>query len=151
MEIIEVPIDKLTPYSNNAKKHPKKQILQIANSIEEFGMNDPIGIWGDNNVIVEGHGRVLALKQLGYKTAPCIRLDHLDEEQRRAYTHAHNKVAESEWDFDILDAEFEDINIDMSQFGFEFVDVEEEKIKNKADTQKRVANILNLELAQFDG
>ena len=151
MEIIEVSIDKLTPYSKNAKKHPKKQILQIANSIDIFGMNDPIGIWGDNNIIVEGHGRVLALKHLGYKTAPCIRLDHLDEEQRRAYTHAHNKVAESEWDFDILDAEFEDINIDMSQFGFEFVDVEEEKIKNKADTQKRVANILNLELAQFDG
>ena len=151
MEIIEIPIDKLTPYSKNAKKHPKKQILQIANSIEEFGMNDPIGIWGENNIIVEGHGRVLALKQLGYDTVPCIRLDHLDEEQRRAYTHAHNKVAESEWDFDILDADFEDINIDMSQFGFEFVDVEEEKIKNKADTQKRVANILNLELAQFDG
>lgn len=114
-------------------------------------MNDPIGIWGDNNIIVEGHGRVLALKQLGYDTAPCIRLDHLDEEQRRAYTHAHNKVAESEWDFDILDDEFTELNIDMSQFGFEFVDVEEEKIKNKADTQKRVANILNLELAQFDG
>ena len=151
MQIVEIPIDKLTPYSKNAKKHPKKQILQIANSIEEFGMNDPIGIWGDNNIIVEGHGRVLALKKLGYKTVPCIRLDHLDEEQRKAYTHAHNKVAESEWDFDILDAEFEDINIDMTQFGFEFVDVEEEKIKNKADTQKRVANILNLELAQFDG
>lgn len=151
MEIIEIPIDKLTPYSKNAKKHPKKQILQIANSIESFGMNDPIGIWGDNNIIVEGHGRVLALKQLGYDTAPCIRLDHLDEEQRRAYTHAHNKVAESEWDFDILDDEFTELNIDMSQFGFEFVDVEEEKIKNKADTHKRVANILNLELAQFEG
>ena len=86
MEIVEIPINKLTPYSKNAKKHPKKQILQIANSIEEFGMNDPIGIWGDNNIIVEGHGRVLALKQLGYKTAPCIRLDHLDEEHILTHT-----------------------------------------------------------------
>lgn len=151
VEVIEIPIDKLTPYSNNAKKHPKKQITQIANSIEEFGMNDPIGIWGDNNTIVEGHGRVLALKELGYKTVPCIRLDHLTEEQRKAYTHAHNKVAESEWDFSILDTEFDDITIDMTQFGFEFVDIEEEHEKNKANTQGRVANILNLSKWNVNG
>lgn len=148
MEIINLKIDDLIPYSKNAKKHPKKQIAEIANSIEEFGMNDPIGVWSDKNIIVEGHGRWLACKELGFSTVPCIRLDHLTEEQRKAYTLAHNKVAESDWDFDLLDDELNDIlNIDMEQFGFEFKDEELEKEK----VQKRVANILNLELAQFEG
>ena len=124
MEIINLPIDKLTPYSKNAKKHPKRQILQIANSIKEFGMLDPIGIWEENNIIVEGHGRYLACKQLGYDTVPCIRLDNLTDEQRRAYTLAHNKVAESEFDFDILDEEIQNIDIDMDQFGFEMFSID---------------------------
>ena len=151
MKIINVNINSLTPYKNNAKKHPKKQVEHIMNSIKEFGMNDPIAIWGKNNIIVEGHGRYLACKKLGITEIPCIRLDELTDEQRRAYTLAHNKVAESDYDWDLIDLELEDINIDMEQFGFEFVDEEEEKEKNKKDTQKRVANILNLELAQYNG
>ena len=151
MKIINIPIDKLTPYKNNAKKHPKKQIEQIMNSIAEFGMIDPIGVWSDKNIIVEGHGRFLACKKLGMTEVPCIRLDELTDEQRKAYTLAHNKVAESEFDWDLIELELEDINLDMEQFGFEFVDEEEEKQKNKQDTQKRVANILNLEIAQFEG
>jgi site-specific DNA-methyltransferase (adenine-specific) len=85
-------------------------------------MCDPIGIWGEDNIIVEGHGRLMALKALGKTKAPCIRLDHLTDEQRRAYALAHNKTAEmSEWDFDILPAELGDIfDIDMSDFGFDF-------------------------------
>ena len=119
MEIVTLKINELTPYSKNAKKHPKKQINYIANSIKQFGMNDPIGVWGKNNIIIEGHGRVLACKQLGIEEVPCIRLDHLTEEERKAYTLAHNKVAESEWDFDLLDIEVDDIlNIDLTDFGF---------------------------------
>lgn len=151
MKIINMNINSLTPYKNNAKKHPKKQVEQIMNSISEFGMLDPIGIWGDDNIIVEGHGRYLACKRLGFKEVPCIRLDKLTDEQRKAYTLAHNQVAESEFDWDIVDLELQDINIDMEQFGFEFVDEEEEKEKNKQNTQKRVANILNLEIAQYEG
>ena len=151
IKIVNIPIKELTPYNKNAKKHPKKQVKEIMNSIQEFGMNDPIGVWGDHNIIVEGHGRYLACKNLGFTEVPCIRLDNLTDEQRKAYTLAHNKVAESEFDWDIVDDEISDIDIDMSQFGFEFVDPEEEKQKNKDNTQRRVANILNLELAQFDG
>lgn len=152
LKVIKLPIKDLKPYDKNAKKHPRKQIKEIANSIREFGMNDPIGIWGDKNLIVEGHGRLEACKSLGMSEVPCIRLDHLTDEQRRAYTLAHNKVAESEFDFDLLDEEMNEIfNIDMEQFGFEFVDEDIEKQKNKEQTQKRVANILNLELAQFEG
>lgn len=141
-------IKDLKPYAKNAKKHPKKQIEKIANSIEAFGMNDPIGIWGKDNLIVEGHGRLEALKQLGYDEVPCIRLDHMTDEERRAYTLAHNKVAESEWDFDLLNEEIDDIlSFDMEDFGFEFVDEE----KNKRDTQNKVEGILNLNKATFPG
>ena len=137
----------LKPYKKNAKKHPKKQIERIANSIECFGMNDPIAIWKDN-VVISGHGRLEAMKQLGYAEVPCIRLDHLTDEERKAYTLAHNKVAESEWDYSLLDDEINSITeFDMCDFGFEFIDTE----KNKADTQKKVENILNIGKANFPG
>lgn len=60
-----IPIGNIKPYKRNAKKHPQEQIEQIINSINAFGMNDPIGVWGEDNVIVEGHGRYLALKEMG--------------------------------------------------------------------------------------
>lgn len=146
MKIENIDINLLTPYKNNAKKHPKKQIEQIMNSIREFGMNDPIGIWGKDNIIVEGHGRYLACKKLGMTEVPCIRLDNLTDEQRKAYTLAHNKVAESEFDWDMIELELEDINIDMGQFGFEFVDEEDkEPVDKKAKNQElRTNQIYNL-------
>ena len=148
LNIVNIKIKDLKPYNKNAKKHPKKQIEYIANSIESFGMNDPIGIWGKDNLIVEGHGRVEACKKLGYDEVPCIRLDHLTDEERKAYTLAHNKVAESEWDFDLLNDELGDIlSFDMEDFGFEFIDTE----KNKKDTQNKVEGILNLNKATFSG
>ena len=148
MEIVNINIDKLTKYVKNAKKHSKKQIKYIANSIEQFGFNDPIGIWGKDNLIIEGHGRLEACKLLGMKEVPCIRLDHLTDEERKAYTLAHNKVAESEWDFDLLNEEMDDlISFDFEDFGFQFVDEEQ----NKIDTQKKVEGILNLGKASYDG
>ena len=148
MEIVNINIDKLTKYAKNAKKHSKKQVKYIANSIERFGMNDPIGIWGKDNLIIEGHGRLEACKLLGMKEVPCIRLDHLTDEERKAYTLAHNKVAESEWDFDLLNEEMDDlIDFNFEDFGFEFVDEEQ----NKIDTQKKVEGILNLNKATFSG
>lgn len=147
MKIEMMKVKDLKPYKKNAKKHPKKQIERIANSIECFGMNDPIAIWKDN-VIISGHGRLEAMKQLGYAEVPCIRLDHLTDEERKAYTLAHNKVAESEWDYSLLDDEINSITeFDMGDFGFEFIDTE----KNKADTQKKVENILNIGKANFPG
>lgn len=120
MEIIKIKIDNLKPYENNAKIHTRTQIDQIKKSIEQFGMNDPIAIWGENNVIIEGHGRIEALKELGYEEVECIRLDHLTDEERKAYTLAHNKLTmNTDFDFTILDQELSDIeNIDMTDFGF---------------------------------
>lgn len=122
LHIEYIALDKLTPYENNARKHQAEDLKTIEASITDFGMCDPIGIWSDKNIIVEGHGRLLALKKLGYTEAPCIRLDHLTDEQRKAYALAHNKTAEmSEWDFDKLDAELAELRdeFDMVAFGFD--------------------------------
>lgn len=127
LEIEYVDIDSIKPYKNNAKKHPKEQIEQIKKSIEQFGMDDPIGIW--KNEVVEGHGRLIACKELGYKEIPIIRLDHLTDEERKAYALAHNKLTmNSDFDIDILNKELEEItNIDMENFGFLDMDIEEEE------------------------
>lgn len=123
-----ISVDKIKPYTGNARKHGEKDISAIVTSIEQFGFDDPIGIWSDENIIVEGHGRLEAAKQLGMKEVPCIRLDHLDDEHRRAYSLAHNRTAElSEWDFEALEQELSGIlDVDMSEFGFEQEDGEEE-------------------------
>lgn len=124
LKIEYLPVTALKPYERNARKHRDYDVDAIVKSIEEFGFDDPIGIWGPENILVEGHGRVLAAKKLGMKTVPCIRLDHLTDEQRRAYALAHNKTAEnSEWDLDILPEELAAIvDIDMTSFGFDLVD-----------------------------
>lgn len=131
MEIIKLKIADLTPYENNAKEHPKKQIEEIKNSIKQFGFCDPVGIWGEKNIIVEGHGRVLALQEMGETEVECIRLDHLTDDERKAYTLAHNKTTlSSDFDFEKLEAELKQLsaaNLDfsMADFGFDLSEFEE--------------------------
>lgn len=119
-EIVTLKIKDLKPYEKNARRHEAADVAAIAKSIEAFGFNDPVGVWGPNNIIVEGHGRVMAAKQLGMTEVPCIRLDSLTDEQRRAYALAHNKTAElSVWDPNLLPAELKEIrSYDMEAFGF---------------------------------
>lgn len=114
------PVENLTAYEKNARIHDESDIEAIKYSIENFGFNDPIGIWGERNIIVEGHGRLEAAKQLGMLTVPCIRLDHLNEEERKTYALAHNRTAElSKWDWDSVKAEIQSIStFDMKALGF---------------------------------
>lgn len=127
MKIEKISIDKIKPYENNAKLHPTEQIEQIKKSILEFGNNDPIAV-DENNVIIEGHGRYEALKQLGFDEAHIIKLTHLNEQQKKAYAIIHNKLTmDTGFDFNILDAELTYINgINMSDFGFEDEEINEE-------------------------
>lgn len=131
IEYLEV--DKLQPYERNAKKHDVDDVQAIIRSIESFGFSDPIGIWGPENTIVEGHGRLEAAKKLGLEKVPVIRLDHMTDEQRRAYALAHNKTAElSGWLDEILKEELDSItDFDMGDFGFdpEEIDVNPEEIE----------------------
>ena len=128
LKIEYIAVEDLKPYEKNNKKHEDFDIGEIAKSISKYEMIDPVGIWGKDNTIVEGHGRVLACKQLGIDKVPCIRLDHLTDEQRREYAIVHNKSSElALYDFDNLADELADL--DLSDFEFDFgidTDAEEE-------------------------
>ena len=143
--------NELKPYENNARDHKDVDIEAIRESIREFGFNDPIGIWSDENLIVEGHGRQMAAIAEGLDSVPCIRLDHLTDEQRRAYALAHNKTAElSMWDFSKLEIELAGIQeIDMSAFGFEPIpepepQVVEDEIPEEAETRCKPGDLWKL-------
>ena len=129
-----LPVGALRPYERNAKKHPRQQLDQIKRSIldmgngdPEKGFLDPIGIWGEQNIIVEGHGRLLAAIELGMKTVPVIRLDQLTDEQRRQYTLIHNQTTmNSGFDIDIVNLELLDMpDFDASFYGFDIPENEE--------------------------
>lgn len=132
LQVEYVPIETVQTYENNAKLHPAEQIQQIKESIRQFGNCDPIGVWHDPekdaDVIVEGHGRLIALTEMGETEIPIIRLDHLTDEQRKAYALVHNKLTmNSDFDTDTLLSELDDIlDIDMSDFGFDFDDSDDE-------------------------
>jgi len=136
LKIEYVDIDSIKRYKNNAKLHPREQIEQIKKSIQEFGNNDPIAVWHDE--IVEGHGRYDALKELGEKEIPIIRLDDLTDEQRKAYTLVHNKLTmNSDFDMETLNLELESIvDIDMTDFGFELFDEIDDDIERKDLSEK---------------
>ena len=126
LKIEYVSIDSIMPYARNAKLHPQQQIEQIKRSIEDYGMNDPIGVW--HNEIVEGHGRLMACKELGIKEVPIIRLEHMSDEQRKQYMLVHNQTTmNSDFDLDILSEELDDLldfDAEFYDFGFETEDIE---------------------------
>lgn len=127
MKIEKMNIENIIPYENNAKIHTQEQIEQICNSIKQFGNNDPIAI-DENNVIIEGHGRLYALKQLGYEEVEIIRLTHLTDEEKKAYILAHNKLTmNTGFDFEKLEKELKSISFNMNDLGFDDFDFEEDK------------------------
>ena len=150
-QIVYLKLKDIKPYDRNARKNDDA-VEAVMNSIQEFGFKNPI-ILDKDNVIICGHTRYKASKKLKLKEVPCIIADDLTDEQVKAYRLADNKTGElAEWDYDLLDFEMGEIfSIDMEQFGFDFFDPVEEKQKNAETTQQRVANILNLEHAQFEG
>ena len=117
MKIENRKIETLKPYKKNAKKHDKTQINNVAESIRQYGFVQPIVI-DKNNVVVIGHCRLLAAKQLKMKEVPCVCVEDLTEEQVKALRIVDNKSNESEWDFDILTDELAEL--DLSAFDFDF-------------------------------
>lgn len=113
------PVDKLIPYARNSRTHNDEQVAQIMASIKEFGFTNPILI-GSDNVIIAGHGRLLAAQRLGMTEVPVIVLPDLTETQRRALVIADNRIAlNAGWDEKMLaleigelkDEDFETINL----------------------------------------
>lgn len=136
MFIEKVKLTDIKLYENNSKNHPEWQIEQIKNSIQEFGYNDPIAI-DENNVIVEGHGRYLALKELGYEEIEILKLSHMSIEQKKAYIIAHNKTCmNTGFNLEMLEEEFKSISqLDLKLTGF---------------TEFEIEDILNIEKNDID-
>lgn len=117
MEIVNIAVDKLVPYENNPRNNTEA-IQYVANSIKEFGFKVPLVIDSDN-VVICGHTRLLAAKQLGLKDVPFVVADDLTDEQIKAFRLADNKVAEiATWDLNKLQLELDFLDCNMEEFGF---------------------------------
>ena len=135
-DVQEVAVTLLKPYEQNAKIHGKEQIKKIKDSIKEFGFLTPCLIDGDYNLIA-GHGRVMAAKEVGMETVPCVFIEGLTEAQRRAYILADNRLGElGEWDMDIVNTELialDDMDFDIELTGFEMPEETPEIIEDDFD------------------
>lgn len=144
MDVKNIPIGEIVPYARNAKKHDKRQIDNVAESIRQYGFVQPVVIDRDG-VIVIGHCRVLAAKKLGMEAVPCVCVDDLTPEQVNALRLVDNKTNESDWDMDLLSMELPEI--DLSAFDFdwglteddsaEIVEDETPEVSDEAPTAKR--------------
>lgn len=148
MDIMQMKLSELKPYENNPRINDEA-VEKVAESIRQFGFNQPIVV-DENNVIVVGHTRYRAARKLGIDKVPVYQLKGLSEEQYRAYRLADNKTAEfAEWDMDLLNLELDEItNIDMADFGFDInfddeeKEIEEDEIPEVSEEPKAKLNDL---------
>ena len=133
-EYEQIALSELKPYEKNARTHSDEQIATIINSIREFGFRNPV-IIDENNMILAGHGRVMAAERMGLTSVPFVRWEDMTETQKRGFILADNKTADlAGWDLDLLQEELEDIDLDMADFGFDISDLQEpEDIDIKED------------------
>lgn len=126
--IVEIPLDQLKPYTHNARTHSRHQIKQIARSIKKFGMPNPILATRDG-VIIAGHCRYMAVKELAWETAPVLFIDGWSEAEINAYRVADNKIAErAGWDEEIMKIELENIQLMQPDFDLTFTGLETPEI-----------------------
>lgn len=156
INIETIGIKSLKKYKNNSKKHSEKQIKMIQNSIKEFGFLSPCLIDEENNVIA-GHGRIEAAAGLGIESVPCLRIEGLTEDQRRAYIIADNRLTElGSWDKELLATEISELDIndfDIDLTGFSIGDIEELNLDTPqiyGEERKRTANAYNMGLVEQD-
>jgi DNA modification methylase len=129
-----IGIEKLIPYAKNSRTHSEEQVAQLAGSIKEFGFNNPVLI-GQDDVIIAGHGRVMAARKVGLMEVPCIRLKHLTETQRKAYIIADNRLAlNAGWDNELLTIELNDLLAD--NFALDILGFDTDELKNLLDPVK---------------
>ena len=127
MTIVNKPTSELKPYDKNAKKHDKKQIANVAESINQFGFVQPIVLNKDNNVII-GHCRLEAAKKLHLEEVPCVMADDLTDEQVKKLRLLDNKLNESDWDIDLIADEIADLDFDGFDIDWELPEDEETEI-----------------------
>nr|UWD62954.1 MAG: ParB-like nuclease domain [Bacteriophage sp.] len=135
MEVKNRKLSSITAYGKNAKKHDKRQINNVAESIKQYGFVQPIVIDRDG-VIVIGHCRALAAKKLGMEEVPCVCVDDLTPEQVNALRLVDNKSNESAWDMDLLAEELSEIDLSAFDFDFSFPELGESEIEEMTNEQR---------------
>ena len=135
MNVQNRKLSELTPYPGNAKKHDKKQIANVAESIRQYGFVQPIVVDRDD-VIIIGHCRALAAKKLGMDEVPCVSMDDLTPEQVNALRLVDNKSNESNWDFDLLADELPGLDLSAFDFDWDFQDTDETELTNEDREQE---------------
>ena len=135
MKTIRKQLAEITPYANNAKKHSRQQINNVAESIKQYGFVQPIVI-DRNGVIVIGHCRALAAQKLGMAEVPCVCVDDLTQEQVNALRLVDNKSNESDWDFDLLKDELPELDLSAFDFDWDFQDTDETELTNEEREQE---------------
>lgn len=147
----QVSVASIKPYENNAKIHDAKQIELLANSIERFGFLTPCIIDRDNNLIA-GHGRLQATLHLGLEKIPCVSVESLTEEERKAYILADNRLSEfGSWDMDLVNqelAELQGLDFDIDVSGFELPDMDENESGWYGDERERTFSAYNMDIAE---
>ena len=149
MDVKNIPIGEIVPYARNAKKHDKRQIDNVAESIRQYGFVQPVVIDRDG-VIVIGHCRVLAAKKLGMEAVPCVCVDDLTPEQVNALRLVDNKTNESDWDMDLLSMELPEIDLSAFDFDWDFQDTEETELTNEEREQEFKERMERGELSDDD-
>ena len=148
MKVFDKRLDEITPYVNNPRKNDPA-VPYVKKSIEKYGFRNPIIIDKDG-VIVAGHTRYLAGKQLGLETVPCLIADDLTDEEIKEYRLVDNKVAEfATWDKLSLKEELESLTFDMSEFGFE-LEIIEKPIKPEVEFTEVLGEEHNYIVLYFD-
>jgi ParB-like chromosome segregation protein Spo0J len=152
-KVQEVPVSRLKPYEKNAKIHCTNQIEKLKASIEEFGFLTPCLIDEEYNLIA-GHGRVMAAKDMGMESVPCVFVEGLTEAQRKAYILADNRLGElGEWDMELVFSELEDLkamDFDIELTGFELPDeteqteVIEDEVPEEVETRAKLGDLWKL-------
>src|SRR4051794_6281238 len=128
-KVEHISIEELRPNAQTARLHSNKQLHQIAASIKEFGFNNPVLV-DREGIILAGHGRVEAAKLLGVKSVPIIRIEHLSNEQKRAFALADNKIAlNAGWDLEMLALDLKELSnlelpFDLEITGFDTAEIE---------------------------
>jgi len=132
MEIINIPIEKIIPYKKNPRKN-EKSIPKVVESLREFGFRQPLVV-DKNMVLLVGHTRLMAAKELGFKEVPVHVAKDLNAAQAKAYRIKDNRAGErSEWDRDLLLQEIDELLAIDVKFDADFLDFEIETIDEKAE------------------
>ena len=137
MNIVNLDPKQLKPYKLNAKKHPQTQIEGLAESIRRFGFTQPVVVDQNNSVII-GHGRIEAAKILQLETIPVVVRSDLTDAEIKALRILDNKLNESEWDYDLLSLDIENIDFDFEPYNVEFFIVDSEDDEEpKGDRERK--------------